>query len=95
MTICVPRYKTDGLSSLNYTLLSKDSESLYTNITVKLVKPGKDKKSETKAKIENKLNLKPDTNKKNNPKLVPKTGPQQNKQESGNRKNIEPKSSYG
>jgi len=36
------RYSTDGLNSLNYTLVIKESEQLYTNVTVKLIKQVKE-----------------------------------------------------
>ena len=69
------RYNTDGLNSLNYTVMSKESEPLFTNITVKLVKQDKDKKTETKPNTDKKLNPNSKTSKKVNKKagIIQKT----------------------
>ena len=57
------RYNTDGLNSLNYTVMSKESEPLYTNITVRLVKQDKEKRTETKPNTAKKVNPKSKTTK--------------------------------
>ena len=60
------RYNTDGLNSLNYTVMSKESKPLYTNITVKLVEQDKDKNTETKPNTVKKVNPNLKTTKKVN-----------------------------